>query len=92
MRYLKSVWEDTQTSLHIVSNINNLLTGHNFESLTSWSEMPGNCDDLYISNYAYETYAKFGKKVLRNSPTIPLAVTTAYIKYCFVLSVICRRI
>lgn len=49
----------------IVSNINNLLTGHNFESLTSWSEMPGNCDNLYISNYAYETYAKFGKKVLR---------------------------
>ena len=27
--------------------------------------MPGNCGDLYISNYAYETYAKFGKKVLR---------------------------
>ena len=49
----------------IVSNINNLLTGHNFESLTSWSEMPANCGDLYISNYAYETYAKFGKKVLR---------------------------
>ena len=49
----------------IVSNINNLLTGHNFESLTAWSEMPGNCGDLYIGNYAYETYAKFGKKVLR---------------------------
>ena len=49
----------------IVSNINNLLTGHNFESLSAWSEMPGNCGDLYISNYAYETYAKFGKKVLR---------------------------
>ena len=49
----------------IVSNINNLLTGHNFESLTAWSEMPGNCGDLYISNYAYEPYAKFGKKVLR---------------------------
>ena len=49
----------------IVSNINNLLTEHNFESLTSWSEMPANCGDLYISNYAYETYAKFGKKVLR---------------------------
>ncbi|MGM9682677.1 MAG: hypothetical protein ACI3XQ_03675, partial [Eubacteriales bacterium] len=49
----------------IVSNINNLLTGHNFETLTAWSEMPANCGDLYISNYAYETYAKFGKKVLR---------------------------
>ena len=49
----------------IVSNINNLLTGHNFESLSAWSEMTANCGDLYISNYAYETYAKFGKKVLR---------------------------
>ena len=49
----------------IVSNINNLLTGHNFDSLSAWSEMPSNCDDLRITNYAYETYAKFGKKVLR---------------------------
>ena len=49
----------------IVSNINNLLTGHNFESLSAWTSMPGNCGDLYISNYAYEPYAKFGKKVLR---------------------------
>lgn len=49
----------------VVSNINNLLTGHNFESLSAWSEMPGNCDDIYISNYAYEPYTKFGKKLLR---------------------------
>ena len=49
----------------IVSNINNLLTGHSFESLSAWSEMPGNCGDLYISNYAYEPYTKFGKKLLR---------------------------
>ena len=49
----------------VASNINNLLIGHNFESLNSWSEMPTNCGDLYISNYAYEPYAKFGKKVLR---------------------------
>ena len=49
----------------IVSNINNLLTDHNFESLTAWSEMSGNCSNLYISNYTYEPYAKFGKKVLR---------------------------
>ncbi|MBQ8407892.1 MAG: hypothetical protein IJY39_03420, partial [Clostridia bacterium] len=48
----------------IVSNINNLLTGHNFESLSAWSEMPRNCGDLYISNYAYEPYAKFGKTVI----------------------------
>jgi len=48
----------------IVSNINNLLTGHNFESLSAWSELPGNCGDLRITNYAYETYARFGKKIL----------------------------
>ena len=49
----------------VVSNINNLLTGHNFESLTAWSGMPANCCDICINNYAHEPYAKFGKKVLR---------------------------
>ena len=49
----------------VVSNINNLLTGHNFESLAAWLEMPSNCGELTISNYAYEPYTKFGKKVLR---------------------------
>ena len=49
----------------VVSNINNLLINHNFESLDAWSSMPGNYDEFYISNYAYERYAKFGKKLLR---------------------------
>ncbi len=49
----------------VVSNINNLLAGHNFESLSSWSEMPSNCGDVYISNYANVSYTKFGKKLLR---------------------------
>ncbi len=44
----------------VVSNINNLLAGHNFESLSSWSEMPSNCGDIYISNYANVSYTKFG--------------------------------
>ena len=49
----------------IVSNINNLLTGHSFVDLDAWSEMPANCGDFQASSYAYEPYAKFGKKVLR---------------------------
>ena len=49
----------------IVSNINNLLTNHNFESLSAWSDMPENCDDLRLTNYEYESYTKFGKTVLR---------------------------
>ena len=49
----------------VVSNINNLLTGHNFENLTAWPSMPCNCGDMYISDYAYEPYTKYGKKVLR---------------------------
>ena len=48
----------------IVSNINNLLTGHNFESLSVWSGMPGNNSDIYIGSYTYEPYVKFGSKAL----------------------------
>ena len=49
----------------VVSNINNLLSGHNFESLTSWLEMPNNSNDFSIGNYENETYAVFGRKILR---------------------------
>ena len=48
-----------------VSNINNLLTGHNLETLDAWTSMSGNCSDIYIKSYAYEYYTKFGKKMLR---------------------------
>ena len=49
----------------VVSNINNLLKNHNFDGLNYWTSMPNNCGELYISNYANESYAKFGKKILR---------------------------
>lgn len=49
----------------VVSNINNLLTDHNFESLSAWSEMPANCGNVYVNNYAYVPHTKFGKKMLR---------------------------
>ena len=48
----------------IVSNINNLLIGHSFDDISSWSSMPNNSEDIYITNYMYEPSAKFGKKVL----------------------------
>ncbi|MBR5223344.1 MAG: RHS repeat protein, partial [Clostridia bacterium] len=48
----------------VVSNINNLLVGHSFESLGAWPSMACNCGDIYINNYTDETAAKFGKKVL----------------------------
>ncbi|MBR3918336.1 MAG: RHS repeat-associated core domain-containing protein [Clostridia bacterium] len=48
----------------VVSNINNLLSGHNFETLDNWTSMPSN-SSIYIKNYAYEGYTKFGKKLLR---------------------------
>ena len=49
----------------VVSNINNLLADHSFESLAAWSEMPANCGELSIKDYDYESHAKFGKKLLR---------------------------
>ena len=49
----------------VISNINNLLVNHSFETLDNWTSMDENCQNLYISNYAYEPYTKFGKKLLR---------------------------
>ena len=49
----------------VVSNINNLLFDHGFDSLDNWYNIECNCGDIKISNYAYEPYAKFGRKVLR---------------------------
>ena len=46
----------------IVSNINNLLIGHNFENLSYWSSMPCNCSCFTVSNYSHDAYSKFGGK------------------------------
>lgn len=48
----------------IVSNINNLLVGHNFESLDYWTSMACNCENIAVRSYEYERYAKYGKSVL----------------------------
>ena len=53
----------------VVSNINNLLLNHSFNGLSSWSGLSCNCGDIKISNYAYEPYAVFGKKLLRMQST-----------------------
>ena len=49
----------------VVSNINNLLADHSFQTLNSWPGMSNNSGNLYINNYADESYTKFGKKLLR---------------------------
>lgn len=51
----------------VVSNINNLLRDHSFVNLDNWHVMPCNCGDLYYNNYASQTDAKFGTKVLSMS-------------------------
>ena len=48
----------------VVSNINNLLTNHSFESLSTWWEMPANCGEIHKNNDVYLLYTKFGKKAL----------------------------
>ncbi|MBR4016260.1 MAG: RHS repeat protein, partial [Oscillospiraceae bacterium] len=48
----------------VVSNINNLLTGHNFESLTAWPAMPGNCGSFFIGSRTNDPNIKFGRKSL----------------------------
>ncbi|MBS5843862.1 MAG: DNRLRE domain-containing protein, partial [Clostridiales bacterium] len=49
----------------VVSNINNLLVGHNFETLDHWNGEAGNDENFSISDSLNERYAKFGKMVLR---------------------------
>lgn len=49
----------------IVSNVNNLLVGHNFEDLSYWSGMPYNCSGFTVSNYSSDSYSKFGGKSCR---------------------------
>ncbi len=51
--------------MRTVNNSYNLLTGHNFESLNGWSEMPSNYSNLDISIYENEASAKFGKSMLQ---------------------------
>ena len=49
----------------VVSNINNLLKGHNFERLADWGMMPGNEEKFWIDNYdSAEARTKFGAKLL----------------------------
>ncbi len=48
----------------VVSNINNLLSGHNLESRIGWPELPGNCGRISVSNLSSETDAKYGKSAL----------------------------
>ncbi len=49
----------------VVCNINNLLRGHGFETVSDWTAMPGNDGSTDIAPYSHEVSAKYGKSVLR---------------------------
>ena len=49
----------------VVGNSHNLLVGHNFETLEQWTGEAANAEDFSVSNYAYEPYAQYGRRVLR---------------------------
>ena len=51
-----------------VSNADNLLKGHNFETLAGWSRKASNCGDTYISCYPNEKEVKSGKALLWLEP------------------------
>lgn len=39
--------------------------GHNFETLEQWTGEAATAEDFSVSNYAYEPYAQYGRRVLR---------------------------
>jgi len=49
----------------VVSNINNLLLEHNFDTLTNWTSAPANCCDFYVDSYTYQNFALYGSRILR---------------------------
>ena len=52
-------------SSEYASNANNLLTGHNFESLSAWSSEAGNCSDTSIGTVSGDANTKFGTVAMR---------------------------
>ena len=53
------------SSSEYTSNVNNLLTGHNFESLSAWSGEAGNCADMSIGTVSGDVNTKFGTVAMR---------------------------
>ena len=52
-------------SSEYTSNVNNLLVGHNFESLSAWSGEAGNCSNVSISTVSGDANTKFGTVAMR---------------------------
>ena len=48
-----------------ISNVDNLLSNNNFETLNGWENMEGNHSQTTVTVYESETQALFGKRVLR---------------------------
>ena len=53
------------TGAGVVSNINNLLTGHGFETLDAWTGLGGNCQNISIESADWGADSKYGEKALR---------------------------
>lgn len=53
------------TGAGVVSNINNLLTGHGFETLDAWTGLGGNCQNISIESADWSADSKYGEKALR---------------------------
>ena len=52
-------------STGVISNINNLLLGHNFESFQGWATEPGSHESFHILTTANERYSKFGRRTFQ---------------------------
>ena len=53
------------TGAGVASNINNLLTGHGFETLDAWTGLGGNCQNISIESADWGADSKYGEKALR---------------------------
>ena len=58
----------------VVSNINNLLRGHGFETLDAWTGRSNNEDSFKVELNEVELNAKYGKKQVRLSSTTETAI------------------
>ncbi|MBR3844729.1 MAG: RHS repeat protein, partial [Clostridia bacterium] len=49
----------------VVSNINNLLKNHSFDDLSHWQAENANSSNFFVSRFSNQSYAKFGRYLLR---------------------------
>ena len=55
------------SGMSVGSNVDNLLLNHSFKDFNNWSSVSTNCGTVNTSLYEEETFAKFGKNVIKLS-------------------------